>query len=181
MPELAFALEAVRTAAGVAQSVRSRLEVKGIEKSDLSPVTVADYACQALIAKRLGETFPDAVLVGEEDAEDLRNDPNGDTLESIAGFVREVEATATRDSVCDWIDQGKGEPGTDSGRSIPSTARRVIFAANSTPSPSRSSRTGGSRWECSAVLTWAATVGRARARRASWLRQWPGRARGASR
>ncbi len=111
MPELAFALEAVRTAAGVAQSVRSRLEVKGIEKSDLSPVTVADYACQALIAKRLGETFPDAVLVGEEDAEDLRNDPNGDTLESIAGFVREVEATATPDSVCDWIDRGKGEPG----------------------------------------------------------------------
>ena len=111
MPELAFAVDAVRTAAGIAQAVRSRLDVKGIEKSDLSPVTVADYACQAIIAKRLSETFPDAVLVGEEDAQDLRNDPDADTLESVTGFVREIEATATPDSVCDWIDQGKGEPG----------------------------------------------------------------------
>lgn len=111
MPELAFALEAVRTAAGIAQVVRKRLDVKGMEKSDLSPVTVADYACQAIIAKRLRETFPDAVLVGEEDARDLREDPEGDTLDLVTGIVREVEATAVGDSVCDWIDQGNGEPG----------------------------------------------------------------------
>ena len=111
MPELVFALEAVRAAAGVAQFVRSGLDVKGIEKSDLSPVTVADYACQALIAKRLQETFPDATLVAEEDAQDLRDGFNGETLKLVTRFVGEVETTAAPDSVCDWIDFGKGEPG----------------------------------------------------------------------
>ena len=111
MPELVFALEAVRTAAGVARLVRDRLDVKGIEKSDRSPVTVADYACQALIAKGLQETFPDAVLVAEENAQDLRDGSNGETLDLVTRFVAEIEAMATPDSVCDWIDFGNGDPG----------------------------------------------------------------------
>lgn len=109
MPELKFALEAVREAAQAAQLVRSRMDVKGIEKRDLSPVTVADYACQALVARRLHQTFPDAVLVGEEDAEDLRGD--GEVLGQVTQFVGEFEAAATPGEVCDWIDRGNGEPG----------------------------------------------------------------------
>ncbi len=111
MPELVFALEAVRTAVGVAQLVGNRLDVQGIEKSDLSPVTVADYACQAIIAKRLQETFPDAVLVAEEDAHDLRGGAQHETLELVTRFVREIETEAAPESVCDWIDFGTGDPG----------------------------------------------------------------------
>ncbi len=111
MPELKFALEAVREAARAAQLVRDRLDVKGIEKRDLSPVTVADYACQALVARRLHKAFPEAVLVGEEDARDLRRgEGGGETLSQVTQFVREFEAAATPDKVCDWIDFGNGEP-----------------------------------------------------------------------
>ncbi len=111
MPELKFALEAVREAAQAAQLVRSRMDVKGIEKRDLSPVTVADYACQALVARRLHRAFPDAVLVGEEDAGDLRGEGDGGTLGQVTKFVGEFEEAAGPDEVCDWIDRGNGEPG----------------------------------------------------------------------
>ncbi|MDK1022271.1 MAG: 3'(2'),5'-bisphosphate nucleotidase [Candidatus Hydrogenedentes bacterium] len=110
MPELKFALEAVREAARAAQLVRNRLDVKGIEKRDLSPVTVADYACQALVARRLHQAFPEAALVGEEDARDLRGEGGGETLSQVTQFVREFEAAATPGKVCDWIDCGNGEP-----------------------------------------------------------------------
>ena len=85
MPELAFALAAVRAATRAAQLVAGRMDVKGIEKRDLSPVTVADYACQALVAKKLGEDFPDAILVGEEDASDLRKEESGETMDVAHG------------------------------------------------------------------------------------------------
>ena len=111
MPELKFALEAVREAARAAQLVRNRLDLKGIEKRDLSPVTVADYACQALVARRLHQAFPEAVLVGEEDAQDLQGEGSGETLDQVTQFVREFESAATPDKVCDWIDRGQGEPG----------------------------------------------------------------------
>ncbi len=88
MPELKFALEAVREAATAALLIRNRLDLKGIEKRDLSPVTVADYACQALVARRLHQAFPEAVLVGEEDAHDLRAEGNGEQLSQVAQFVR---------------------------------------------------------------------------------------------
>lgn len=110
-PELEFALAAVCAAADAAARVAIRMDVKGIEKSDLSPVTVADYACQALVAKKLAEAFPDAVLVGEEDASDLREEVSGETLDLVTDIVREFEGEATRESVCDWIDRGRGEPG----------------------------------------------------------------------
>jgi len=87
------------------------MDVKGIEKSDLSPVTVADYACQALVAKKLVETFPAVVLVGEEDAGDLRAEASGETLSLVTDIVREFEGGASRENVCDWIDVGNGEPG----------------------------------------------------------------------
>lgn len=110
-PELAFSLAAVRAAAQAAGSVAMRMDVKGIEKSDLSPVTVADYACQALVAKKLAEAFPEAVLVGEEDAGDLRGEASSETLDQVTAIVGEFDGGATRENVCDWIDRGQGEPG----------------------------------------------------------------------
>jgi hypothetical protein len=45
-----------------------------VEKGDSSPVTVADYGAQALVAWSLKRSFPDRPLsmIGEEDATDLR-------------------------------------------------------------------------------------------------------------
>lgn len=110
-PELKFALEAVREASFLAQRVQAGMDVKGISKSDLSPVTVADYAGQAVVARLLGIAFPDAVLVGEEDADDLRNEESGETIRTICDFVGKSVPDSTPDIVCDWIDLGKGVPG----------------------------------------------------------------------
>lgn len=109
-PEVAFALNAVRQAAEVAQAVQAGMDVKGIEKSDLSPVTVADYAGQAVVACALRAAFPDAVLVGEEDAQGLRDETGGETAALVARFVGETVADATTEAICDWIDIGTGEP-----------------------------------------------------------------------
>ena len=109
-PEVAFALSAVRQAAEVAQRVQASMDVKGITKSDLSPVTVADYAGQAIVARALRVAFPDAVLVGEEDAQGLRDEANGETAALITQYVKEVIPEATPEAVCDWIDIGTGEP-----------------------------------------------------------------------
>ena len=42
-------------------------------KSDASPVTVADYAAQAVVNTVLTEAFPGARVVGEEEAASLRD------------------------------------------------------------------------------------------------------------
>ena len=61
------------------------------EKSDLSPVTIADREAEKLIARRLAETFPDDGLVGEEGAE--RPSRSGrkwivDPIDGTRDFVR---------------------------------------------------------------------------------------------
>ena len=54
-----FALAAVREAAQLVRRVQKEMVGKGLAKGDKSPVTVADFAAQALIGKRLEETFPE--------------------------------------------------------------------------------------------------------------------------
>ncbi|HOQ90512.1 MAG TPA: hypothetical protein PLX03_10280, partial [Candidatus Hydrogenedentes bacterium] len=63
------AVRFLRDAAGIARSVRLGMAMQGLVKSDLSPVTVADYAVQALAGKRLGEGWPDIPLVAEESSD----------------------------------------------------------------------------------------------------------------
>ncbi|KAM5351696.1 hypothetical protein ACJ41O_004419 [Fusarium nematophilum] len=48
--------------------------VSGISKADASPVTVADFAAQALLISALKEAFPGDTFVGEEDSATLRED-----------------------------------------------------------------------------------------------------------
>src|SRR5205085_72665 len=79
-------------------------------KGDLSPVTVADFAAQALVAHRLRETFADAVLIGEEDAASLRSPEGRETLEQIVRFVGDLIPAASPEAVCDLIDRGAGQP-----------------------------------------------------------------------
>ncbi|KAK4238608.1 hypothetical protein C8A03DRAFT_14936 [Achaetomium macrosporum] len=45
-------------------------------KSDTSPVTVADFAAQALLIAAVHHAFPSDLIVGEEDADALRSDPD---------------------------------------------------------------------------------------------------------
>jgi 3'(2'), 5'-bisphosphate nucleotidase len=109
--ELAFALEFVKDACALAQCVQAALAGASLEKADLSPVTVADLAVQALAGKRLAVAFPADTLVGEESSGILRG-PNGEqALEQAVRFTSLYAPDATPDNICTWIDHGAGEPG----------------------------------------------------------------------
>jgi len=105
-----FAVAAVREAAQLVRRVQKKMVSKALAKGDKSPVTVADFAAQALIGKRLEETFPDMGFVGEESSESLRTAEGSETLAQVTHFLRQSIPEATDDDVCEWIDRGAGEP-----------------------------------------------------------------------
>ncbi|KAI1115113.1 carbohydrate phosphatase [Nemania sp. NC0429] len=117
--ELRVAIAAVQSAAKISQSILVSEDKGTVEKDDLSPVTVADFAIQALLAASVRRAFPLDGLVGEESADDLRRSPAllrrvWDLLLSL----RDDETTATRcalpqspEDMCELIDRcGSGEP-----------------------------------------------------------------------
>jgi len=105
-----FAISAVREAAQLVRRVQKELVTPAITKDDRSPVTVADFAAQALVGKRLAETFPKMGFVGEESADTLRTSEGQETLKQVTHFVRQVLPDATPEDICKWIDRGTGEP-----------------------------------------------------------------------
>ena len=82
-----------------------------IQKTDRSPVTVADFGSQALICKAIGDAFSDDVIVAEESAQALKE--NASLLERVTGYVNRFckETPHSAETVCEWIDRGSGEVG----------------------------------------------------------------------
>lgn len=98
------------------KTVQAEMVSPALTKDDRSPVTVADYASQALVAYLLDQAFPGDVLVAEEDASKLRVELDGvaapptSTLGQVTKFsVRYIPLAAPR-LICDWIDRGAAEP-----------------------------------------------------------------------
>jgi 3'(2'), 5'-bisphosphate nucleotidase len=108
-PESQFAIDAVREASRLARRIQREMVGSGLTKDDRSPVTVADFAVQAVIARRLAEQLPGAVLVGEEHVETLRLEEGIETLDQITRFVRTAIPDATPEEVCGLIDRGNSE------------------------------------------------------------------------
>jgi 3'(2'), 5'-bisphosphate nucleotidase len=73
-------------------------------------VTVADFAVQALVARRLAERLPGSVLIGEEQADALRLEEGVAALDQVTSFVRSAIPDATPEDVCGLIDRASGEP-----------------------------------------------------------------------
>jgi 3'(2'), 5'-bisphosphate nucleotidase len=107
--EANFALQAVHAAAGVCQAVRHDAGGASLRKADTSPVTVADFASQALIAGQLAEAFPDDPLVAEEDSRTLESDPA--TLTQVVERLRVLHPEVDAGRVRAWIDRGGGQVG----------------------------------------------------------------------
>lgn len=106
------AIAAVRRAVQVCRAVQSGwITPESLEKRDQSPVTVADFASQALVAEMLARELPRDVLVAEEDSAELRHE---DGAEVAAGVAAEVAAALGRQTskaeVCAWIDRGAHDP-----------------------------------------------------------------------
>lgn len=121
--ELDAARGAVLRAAKLTKNVLST--VSEVSKADSSPVTVADFAAQALIISILHEIFPDDAFVGEEDAGVLRREAGlRERVYEIFSAARD-EATDqqgrqqqryTVDQMLDFIDMGSRGHGGAHGR-----------------------------------------------------------------
>ncbi len=109
-PETRFALDAVRQASLLVREIQAEMVSPALTKDDRSPVTVADFASQALVARLLADAFPDDPLVGEEGSEALRTPQEADTLEQVTAFLKRSFPEADPASVCAWIDRGAASP-----------------------------------------------------------------------
>jgi len=111
--EKEHAYQAIVRAAALCQAVQAdMIKPTAAEKADRSPVTVADYASQAIICKELADTFPNDSVVAEEASEGLRARDQNQMLSQVTHYVQTQLPEATSDDVCDWIDRG----GADSGQ-----------------------------------------------------------------
>lgn len=111
-PETAFALEVIQEASAICQRVQGGMAVRGLTKSDLSPVTVADFCVQAYVGRVIADRFPGAVLVAEERSKMLRRPDGAQTLALVAEFLQQSLDDIDPDKVCSWIDHGAADPGS---------------------------------------------------------------------
>ncbi len=107
----ATAVAAVRRASVVCRAVQSKLvDASTFKKKDKSPVTVADFASQAVVCAILEQSFASDSVVGEEDSKELRSAENRALLAEVVAQVRTVlGADVTEDAVLKWIDRGGGD------------------------------------------------------------------------
>lgn len=107
--ECTAAVEAVRAAATLCQTVQAELDPGVLQKKDRSPVTVADFGSQALVCRVLADAFPDDPVIAEEDSTALRTGDNADLLDQVVDRVQATVPDADADAVCGWIDHGNAD------------------------------------------------------------------------
>ena len=109
IPELLTAIEAVSVAASVCRNIQSRISGDVLQKEDRSPVTVADFASQAVVCRALQMAFPQIPVVAEEDSVELRRSENSPLLKRIQRELESVGVSGSMESICRWIDHGNGK------------------------------------------------------------------------
>ncbi len=101
---LEIAQQAGRQAAQLCRAVHAETP-ESMDKSDKSPVTIADYGSQALILRAIAAAFPHHGIIAEEGSEHLRASAGEDGAEKIVRLVsKQVGQAVTFDQVCAWID-----------------------------------------------------------------------------
>ncbi len=106
-PLLDAARLAVLRASEVCRLVQSSLDrVRAITKDDDSPVTVADFAAQAVVAMTLRERLGNFRLIAEESSAFLRDSAHASHLEAALLAARRSWPDATADAMLDAIDLG---------------------------------------------------------------------------
>lgn len=78
-----------------------------LEKTDRTPVTVADFGVQALVSLELGNLFPSIPLVAEEDSASIRSTDLEDyVVDAVANKASSEDHPLTKDAVLEAIDRG---------------------------------------------------------------------------
>ena len=115
-PMLEALQNAVRGAARATKFVHASSALSGLEKNDRSPVTVADWASQAVVALLLARDASTAniPLVGEEDATELRAPSHAmlreRVLEAVMHAIGNGFGVVTLEQCLDAIDSGRAQP-----------------------------------------------------------------------
>ena len=106
---LDVALKAVRTASVLCRKIQDKLVARDtLIKEDRSPVTIADFASQAVICKILKESLPGIPVVGEESAGDLEGERGNQLLENVRRFLPDWRAEEIRRSVAYGCGKAEG-------------------------------------------------------------------------
>jgi 3'(2'), 5'-bisphosphate nucleotidase len=106
--ERTAAVDAVLAASLLCAAAQGRL-VAGdtLTKGDESPVTVADFAAQAVVCATLTDRLGEIELVGEEDATDLADDAQSGLRDGVVDLVSQQRAEpVAAGQVLDWIAVG---------------------------------------------------------------------------
>lgn len=105
--ELKTGMAAVRAAANVCRAVQANLVIADtLEKKDKSPVTVADFAAQAIVCAHLLKDLPNDLMVGEEDSAELRTGEEAGLRAAVVQHVADELGGADEEQVLGWIDHG---------------------------------------------------------------------------
>jgi HAL2 family 3'(2'),5'-bisphosphate nucleotidase len=108
------ALEAVRAATAMCAAAQGRL-VAGdtLTKGDESPVTVADFAAQAVVVASLTQRLGTIELVGEEDPGDLAGADGASLRAGVVSLVAgQLGRQVADEQVLDWIGAGGADGST---------------------------------------------------------------------
>jgi 3'(2'), 5'-bisphosphate nucleotidase len=109
------AVEAVRAASALCAGAQGRLVAgETLTKGDDSPVTVADFAAQAVVVATLTDRLGAVELVGEEDAADLASDDQTTLRDGVVALTatqlgRDLDAAR----VLGWIGAGDADGSGD--------------------------------------------------------------------
>ena len=116
-PEMRTAVEAVQLASRLCMATQDILvRDDRAAKSDDSPVTVADFAAQALVSLWLERSHPEIELVAEETADALRAPEGASLLRRVTRLVNETLLAAIEDG---FIENASfGSKGVSEGASI---------------------------------------------------------------
>lgn len=113
--EIETALAAVRSASQLCSGAQGRLAAGDtLTKGDESPVTVADFAAQAVVCAVLTDALGPIDMVGEEDSSDLSDDDRAALRAGVTALVRSQRGDEVSESaVLDWISVGSADGTTD--------------------------------------------------------------------
>eukprot|EP01097_Dermamoeba_algensis_P010253 TRINITY_DN7494_c0_g1_i1.p1 TRINITY_DN7494_c0_g1~~TRINITY_DN7494_c0_g1_i1.p1 ORF type:complete len:354 (-),score=85.08 TRINITY_DN7494_c0_g1_i1:51-1112(-) len=113
--ERRIAIEAVELACKSSIKIQSLLcTEETINKKDRSPVTLADFAAQALVVRAISREFPDDPIIGEESAKQLQKNPQ--LLEKLQEYISEFWPNASTTELIETINKGSSKKDIDSKR-----------------------------------------------------------------
>jgi len=107
--ERQVAIAAVEYACKICEKVRQTLvSDETLNKKDNSPVTVADYAAQAVINLAILDSFPSDPVVGEEDSKDLQSPQAAHLKAKVVESTNDILGTNySEERLMEAIDHGK--------------------------------------------------------------------------